>query len=397
MVQLALLSLVSIAAALIVPRADDDPSRYTICGADRGYTEKDSLEAAVHLREKINTTIVSLCNGSARDRHINRAEVRRGIEQLIKDCGLIGGFTGFHVVNNLTFGAYGVAGGVNRYPPAGSPPPDTPGGSTVWLAKRDCSPIPYDGQPREGCDRKYELNDDGTCGDLNTDNGCQAYCELTRRYLLGPETKAPGDRGQRWAATAPIELTESKEYSISTGFDIGVEGIAKEIFAAGVSFSYSVTKTTGYSINRKPDEAPAEPDGIFGRWVFFPYLVETCGTASLREYKRDTPACPGVGVCPPPGEPYCSGDVETKEGVCSISPVLNEEGNPEAYWAVRWEGQDGKALDVDKQSSSYKNLCDKVDPDNDGQNECYTDIGKRSWANYHELEARAAAAHEVAI
>lgn len=192
-----------------------------------------------------NTTIVSLCNGSARDRHINRAEVRRGIEQLIKDCGLIGGFTGFHVVNNLTFGAYGVAGGVNRYPPAGSPPPDTPGGSTVRLAKRDCSPIPYDGQPREGCDRKYELNDDGTCGDLNTDNGCQAYCELTRRYLLGPETKAPGDRGQRWAATAPIELTESKEYSISTGFDIGVEGIAKEIFAAGVSFSCLFTLSPG--------------------------------------------------------------------------------------------------------------------------------------------------------
>lgn len=56
------------------------------------YTEKDSLEAAQKLENKIvtsdrffmeredcifahvNTTIVSLCNGNGRPRHINRAE-----------------------------------------------------------------------------------------------------------------------------------------------------------------------------------------------------------------------------------------------------------------------------------------------------------------------------------
>lgn len=64
-----------------------------------------------------NTTVISLYNGSARDRHITRAEVRRGIDQLIKDCGLEGGFTGIHVVNNLTFAAYGTSGGINRAPP----------------------------------------------------------------------------------------------------------------------------------------------------------------------------------------------------------------------------------------------------------------------------------------
>jgi len=42
----------------------------------------------------------------------------------MKDCGAGGTFNGVHVVNNLTFAAFGVYGGKNIAVPNGSPPPD---------------------------------------------------------------------------------------------------------------------------------------------------------------------------------------------------------------------------------------------------------------------------------
>lgn len=74
-----------------------------------------------------NSTIVSICNGSARNRTIVRSEARRGIEQLIKDCGSDGAFSGAHVVNNLTFAAFGIFGGSSLKGPPGKPDPETPG------------------------------------------------------------------------------------------------------------------------------------------------------------------------------------------------------------------------------------------------------------------------------
>ncbi|CAI0645774.1 unnamed protein product [Colletotrichum noveboracense] len=155
------------AAGHVLPRDGDTADRYTVCGQDRGYTEQDSLEAAQYLTNTVvtsdafsmakhdcifahvNTTVVSLCNGSQRNRIINRDEARRGIDQLIKDCGLNGGFTGIHVVNNLTFAAYGV-GGLSLSPPPGSNPPDVPGSRKRSLgrslARRDCA-WAYDGVP----------------------------------------------------------------------------------------------------------------------------------------------------------------------------------------------------------------------------------------------------------
>lgn len=61
----------------------------------------------------VNTTTVTLCNGAARNRTVNRGEVRRGVEQyvctsayvflwankndrLFKDCGAGGTFNGVH-------------------------------------------------------------------------------------------------------------------------------------------------------------------------------------------------------------------------------------------------------------------------------------------------------------
>lgn len=74
-----------------------------------------------------NTTIVSICNGGARNRTVGRDEAQRGINQLIKDCGADGAFSGAHVVNNLTFAAYGVFGGNMLKGPPGKPDPETPG------------------------------------------------------------------------------------------------------------------------------------------------------------------------------------------------------------------------------------------------------------------------------
>jgi len=83
---------VTTALGLVHSPRQEDASRYTVCGGDRGYTERDSLLAAARLENKIvtsdkfamekddcifahvNTTIVSLCNGNYRSRNINRAE-----------------------------------------------------------------------------------------------------------------------------------------------------------------------------------------------------------------------------------------------------------------------------------------------------------------------------------
>ncbi|KAK6857417.1 hypothetical protein PG995_007604 [Apiospora arundinis] len=104
------LVLASAISAASFPRTEPTPDHYTVCGGDRGYTEVDSLEAIDYLSHSIvssdhyfmakkdciyahvNTTIVSLCNGNYRDRHVTQSEVNWGFTQLIKDCGLEGAF-----------------------------------------------------------------------------------------------------------------------------------------------------------------------------------------------------------------------------------------------------------------------------------------------------------------
>ncbi|GKT66838.1 hypothetical protein ColTof3_14177 [Colletotrichum tofieldiae] len=327
----------------------------------------------------VNTTLVSLCNGNARNRTVNRGEVRRGISQLVKDCSLDGGFTGIHAVNNLTFAAYGV-GGVSLAPPPGGNPPDVPGSRrSSRLTKRDCA-VAYDGVPHFDCEWKNKMNEDGTCGQITPENNkCQTFCELRRTGFFGHEERAPGPGGSQQAPGVKPELTKGHETSISNGFSIGVDGIFKDAIGAGVSYaSYSITLT---------DEV--ENPGFNHRWVFFPKLIESCGTLSRTTYSAPTP-CTGLHCTGLPADDAdCIGELETVSNVCSLVPKLDDEGNPELAWAVRYEDEAGNAKPFEEQHSSYQNVCrNTADPDNDGENECSNHIPALMLAlNYELLEA----------
>jgi hypothetical protein len=190
-----------------------------------------------------NSTIVSLCNGSARNRTVNRAEVRRGIEQLIKDCNIDEkGFSGIHVVNNLTFAAYGVFGGKNIKKPA-----DTPTKRNPLLKRATCSNNWVDGSVREDCDQPegHEIDDDGNCPPVDMDKTeCRSYCETSRSGFLGLETQFDNSAGQLRTPGADVQLGESVEYSVSHGFDASAAGEYGEAISAGVGYSCKLANST---------------------------------------------------------------------------------------------------------------------------------------------------------
>lgn len=82
----------------------------------------------------LNATIAGVCNGSARNRTITADEVRRGFEQIVTDCG---NNSGYHVVNNLTFSAYGLVGGIKALVPKTFDYPDFPG----WSNEPETIPV----------------------------------------------------------------------------------------------------------------------------------------------------------------------------------------------------------------------------------------------------------------
>lgn len=218
------------------------------------------------------STIVSLCNGSGRNRTVHRGEVRRGIDQLIKDCSIDEGpFSGVHVVNNLTFAAYGIFGGKNIKVPAGANPPDTPGGAKRGHMERSlpppfvrsrytahpspsllspsgpfgkrqidpCAAMGYDGNPKYNCPQKPEhtLRKDGTCPAPVYSSNCWAYCEIKRTGYLGLETVLSGQAQTQNLPAISVALQSGAEYTVSNGFSVGVEGILKEVFALSVNYA----------------------------------------------------------------------------------------------------------------------------------------------------------------
>ncbi|KAG9255763.1 uncharacterized protein F5Z01DRAFT_699541 [Emericellopsis atlantica] len=397
----ALVGLSSLAYSSVIFEKRHDDS-YSRCNADRGLEQKDLENAGRILGDSLslpggfpmltdecvykreNTTIVSICNGNARNRTITQGEAKRGISQLFKDCNSKGTFTGVHVVNNLTFAAYGIYAGINLKAPPGMNPPDTPGsgrgrGKATWLEfvgegpmqaradDIDC-PVGFFGETRTDCARPEDITydeEDGSCGPISA---------RSNEWLLGPETSAPGEAGEPRSPGQAVAMTEGEETSVSQGFSAGLEGVVKEVFGAGVTYSchprMRLTKHQGSRSTAKLSsfERSADPpasDEYWSRWVFFPKLIESCGNISKQKLET---AIIGKGG----SAPVCKGDVETLKDKCTISPYL-VDGEASALWALRYETEDGESVDLDEQHVSYKEICNKADPDGDGEDECTED------------------------
>lgn len=97
----------------------------------------------------------------------------------------------------------------------------------------------FDGKEHFDCPKPegHTLDDKGVCGDPdNADDLCEHYCEVRRTGLVGMETTAPGKYGRYTGPGLTSTLGEGESTSITKGFSIGVEGVAKEVIGAGVSF-----------------------------------------------------------------------------------------------------------------------------------------------------------------
>lgn len=300
----------------------------------------------------VNTTIVSICNGPARNRTVNRDGVRRGVVQLIKDCSLKGGFTGIHVVNNLTFSAYGITGaawssgaGTVRRRTTKLLPASTAAGK---LAKRDCK-LKYDSQARRDCDKVNTLNADGVCeGTFDPNHNCEVFCEPKRTGLYGVEGRPSGKSGERLAPGISTTFMESTEYSVSNGFSIGTEGVHKEAIGAVVSYScqsilsvprmiFPLTNLIGLP-QGLPQQPRVPPLNELPRTSVmstdragFSFL--SCGTIGRKTYRPPSP-CMG-DICRKQLETGCVGNTETIPDVCSIVPKLNANKEPEVHRAIR--------------------------------------------------------------
>ena len=192
----------------------------------------DEFPMNVHdcIFSRVNSTMVSVCNGNHRNRTITRDEVVHGVEWLSRVCGAGGTFNGVKVHNNLTFAVYGIYGGVNLAIPPGAAQPDLPGGvSTLANTETTCPGFGYDGIPNYGCEKV-------ACGEPSPGNNCQVYCEVRRTGFLGQEAPAPGQAGQLHAKNINVAMTKGDEVTITSGFSIGVEGIFKETIGAGISY-----------------------------------------------------------------------------------------------------------------------------------------------------------------
>jgi hypothetical protein len=364
---------------------DVDPGRYSGCSSDRGYHTDDALVAGQAIYKELipqsglrmekkdciyrhhNTTVVSLCNGSGRDRTVVPSEAQRAFEQLIKDCGADGSFSGFHVVNNLTIAAYGTAGAIKTV--SGGRPVDIPGGRLRRLNKRlfdsddPCANIPWDGTLHLGCKNKSTRN--GEHCNVGPDSAyvCQSYCEDTRSVFLGPEqpvTNFPGLPDGIAPAGQKVDLAISNTVGVSIGFDIGAEGVIKELFGLGVGFAWSRDISTSYGATINGVEDPPNRT----QWVFFPLLVETCGIVTKETYiSPSTPICPGCASTPA----GCLGDPSTVRGVCSMTPVKGSDGTAQGWYAQRYLDSNNNPLPIAQQTKSYTDVCNTVN--NDGRPE----------------------------
>ncbi|KAH8890644.1 hypothetical protein GQ53DRAFT_765837 [Thozetella sp. PMI_491] len=196
-----------------------------------------------------------------------------------------------------------------------------------------CATPGYDAVTRFDCMQKpgHVLNPDGTCGSLTTAVHCEMYCEVRRTYFLGIENRAPDKYGDSHPPGITVSLQEGEETSITYGFGIGVDGTFKDVVGAGVTFEYSVTQSKSKTI-----AIEAEPsDKYYSRWVFWPKMLETCGSVSKLNY-IDIPVC-------------------RRGGQGSNPEVMG--GESLVMWALRYEDEHGFPVPLDEQTPSYRAVC----------------------------------------
>ena len=101
-----------------------------------------------------------------------------------------------------------------------------------------------------------------------------------------------------------------------------------------IEFTGSFTKTVGTTVGMTYNETA--PQDFLGRWVFFPKLIHSCGSHSKQELESPAPPPCSGDLCTPPTAPSeCVGEVVTTPNVCSLSPALDDKGNPSVFPTVR--------------------------------------------------------------
>ncbi|RYC62919.1 hypothetical protein CHU98_g3289 [Xylaria longipes] len=196
------------------------------------------------------------------------------------------------------------------------------------LAKRDTCANAIDNKPRYDCDKPagHKLNPDGSCGDPNLFDPdvseCSIYCEVKRTGFLGPQQTAPGPFDRIEGPGNSISLTSGTSTTITYGFSIGGSKMWENAISAGVTFDFSIAKTTIMSVTQS---APARPAPYNSQWIFGPMLTETCGSVSQADYFPGEDGGDGAAA----SGPACFiDDVVTTGNVCSVSPTLDSDGNP---------------------------------------------------------------------
>jgi hypothetical protein len=93
----------------------------------------------------------------------------------------------------------------------------------------------------------------------------------------------------------------------------------------------SVSKTEGTTLTR---QSGAKPNEIhWSRWVFFPMMIESCGTVGRKTYRPPAPCT--SDICARQIDTGCVGDIENIENVCTMVPNLSSEGVPLVDWSLR--------------------------------------------------------------
>ena len=81
--------------------------------------------------------------------------------------------------------------------------------------------------------------------------------------------------------------------------------------------------------------ADEDSGDFYSRWVFFPKMVEHCGTIGRKKFQAPVPCM--NDMCRRQMETGCVGEIEHIENVCTMVPALRSDGSgePSVMFALR--------------------------------------------------------------